>query len=174
MGELPARKRNRLENFDYSSPCVALLTICAEKRRPIFGEVDGSLLPPTTRLSALGELVQQSICEIEKRYSSVKVDTYSILPDHVHLLLRLEPTDRDPPAISRIVRLFKAAVTRAAGRPVWQKGFHDHIIRTEEDYQNAWNYVAYNAAKWVEVGKATIDGTGSAGTRGGPASAGAR
>ena len=156
MDQLPARKRNRLENYDYSQPCVALITICAAARGPVFGVVDGSLVPPSTRLSPLGVLVRQAICEIETHYHNVKVDTFSILPDHVHLLLRLEQTDHDPPALSRIIRLFKAAVTRAAGKPVWQKGFHDHIVRTEEDYQNAWNYVNYNAAKWVAVGKPVL------------------
>lgn len=156
MKQLPIRKRNRLENYDYSQPCAALITICAETREPVFGAVDGSLDPPATRLSALGKTVQQAILEIEKHYGNVKVDTYSILPDHVHLLLRLEPTEHDPPTLSRIVRLFKAAVTKAAGKAVWQKGFHDHIIRTEEDYQTAWNYVTYNAAKWIAVGKPVI------------------
>ena len=156
MDKLPKRKQNRLQNYDYSQPCAALITICAETRGPVFGEVDSALSPPATRLSPLGELVRQKIGEIETHYANVKIDTYSILPDHVHLLLRLEASEHDPPTISRIVRQFKAAVTKAADRSVGQKGFHDHIIRGEEDYQNAWNYVAYNAAKWVAVGKPTL------------------
>ena len=156
MEQLPKRKRNRLETFDYSQPCAALITICAETREPVFGEIDASLVPPSTYLSPLGNLVRQAICEIETHYANVKVDTWSILPDHVHLLLRLETTTQDPPSISRIIRLFKSAVTKAAGKTVWQKGFHDHIIRTEDDYQNAWNYVTFNAAKWAAVGKPVL------------------
>ena len=156
MGQLPKRKQNRLRNYDYSQPCAVLITICAETRGPVFGEVDASLLPPATRLSPLGKQTEQSIREIGTHYANVAIDAYSILPDHVHLLLRLEPTDHDPPTVSRIIRLFKAAVSKKAGTTVWQKGFHDHIIRTEEDYQNAWNYVTYNAAKWVAVGKPVL------------------
>ena len=156
MGQLPTRKRNRLQNYDYSRPCAALITICAEAPGPTFGMVDASLVPPTTILSPVGQQVQQAIHEISQYYPSVSVDSHSILPDHVHLLLRLRPVEQDPPSVSRIVRMMKRAVTKQAGHTVWQKGFHDHIIRTEEDYQNAWNYVQYNASKWVAQGKPTI------------------
>lgn len=82
------------------------------------------------------------------------METWSILPDHIHLLLRIDPAEAEkPPTVSQIVRLMKYAVTKKWGQPVWQKGFHDHIVRNREDYQNAWNYVTYNASKWVAVGK---------------------
>ena len=42
----------------------------------------------------------------------------------------------------------KEYVTRAYGASIWQKGFHDHVIRNEQEYLNAWNYVTYNPAKW--------------------------
>ncbi len=154
MDRLPKRKPNRLQNYDYSQPCVVLLTICAEKRGPVFGQVDAEAVPPDIVLSPLGEIVREAVLEIHEHYQNVNLETWSILPDHVHLLLRIAPTEAEkPPTVSQIVRLMKYAVTKEWGQPVWQKGFHDHVIRTEEDYQNAWNYVRYNAAKWVAVGK---------------------
>ncbi|MBQ1677919.1 MAG: transposase [Oscillospiraceae bacterium] len=157
MDQLPKRKQNRLQNYDYSQPCVVLLTICAEKRGPVFGQVDAQASPPVTVLSPLGEIVRGAILEIHDHYQNVSLETWSVLPDHIHLLLRIEPAKADPPpTVSQIVRLLKYAVTKEWGRPVWQKGFHDHIVRNQEDFQNAWNYVTYNAAKWVAVGKPVL------------------
>ena len=33
---------------------------------------------------------------------------------------------------------------------VWQKSFHDHIIRDEQDYLKIANYIETNPAKWSE------------------------
>jgi len=33
---------------------------------------------------------------------------------------------------------------------VWQKSYYDHVIRTEDDYQNAWQYIDTNPLKWEE------------------------
>lgn len=44
----------------------------------------------------------------------------------------------------------KGAVSRQIGKPVWQKGFYDHIVRTDADYQAIWNYIEGNPSKWKE------------------------
>ena len=33
---------------------------------------------------------------------------------------------------------------------VWQRSFHDHIIRGEKDYEKIWEYIEFNAFKWQE------------------------
>ena len=149
MGLYPTRKRNRIENYDYSQPCVVLITICTKDRRPLFGVVESRPDTPVTVLSGLGQLVETAISGIDVHYQNVTVETHSILPNHVHLLLRLDAANNpNPPSVSRIIKQFKEYVTKSWGENVWQKGFHDHIVRTEEDYLNAWNYVTYNPAKW--------------------------
>ena len=143
------RKRNRIENYDYSQPNVYLLTICTENRANLFGVVEARPDMPVTVLSPLGELVQQAILDIEVYYNNASIETYSILPNHLHILLRLDATDEpNAPSVSRIVKNMKEHVTRVYGKSVWQKGFHDHVIRSESEYQNAWNYVTFNPAKW--------------------------
>ena len=54
------------------------------------------------------------------------------------------------PTVSTVVRLMKGAVTKEAGYPIWQKGFYDHIIRNDRDYQDIWNYIDRNPSKWAE------------------------
>ena len=143
------RKRNRSENYDYSQPNVYLLTICTENHANLFGVVESRPDTPVTILSPLGELVQQAILDIEVYYNNASIETYSILPNHIHILLRLDATDEpNAPSVSRIVKNMKEHVTRVCGKTIWQKGFHDHVIRSESDHQNAWNYVTFNPAKW--------------------------
>ena len=36
------------------------------------------------------------------------------------------------------------------GKNIWQRSFHDHIIRDEYDYRKIWEYVDSNAQKWNE------------------------
>ena len=33
---------------------------------------------------------------------------------------------------------------------LFQRSFHDHIIRTENDYRMIWQYIDNNPAKWAE------------------------
>ena len=51
--------------------------------------------------------------------------------------------------MGRVVNQFKGAVTKKAGKLVWQKGFHDHIIRDERDYLLHLQYIEENPQKWL-------------------------
>lgn len=33
---------------------------------------------------------------------------------------------------------------------LWQRSYHDHIIRGEEDYRDVWQYIDGNPARWRE------------------------
>ena len=39
--DLPKRKRNRLANFDYSTPGAYFLTVCVENKKCLLGEIVG-------------------------------------------------------------------------------------------------------------------------------------
>ena len=54
------------------------------------------------------------------------------------------------PTVSTAVRMMKGVVSKRAGFSVWQKGFYDHIIRSQQDYLDIWNYIEGNPAKWEE------------------------
>ena len=143
------RKRNRIPGFDYSSANIYLLTVCTDRFQCMFGVVSSEGDTQRTILSPLGELVEEAVLEVPAHYPNVTVDAYSILPNHLHLLLRLDPADvPNPPTVGRIIQQMKGFVTKACGKSVWEKGFHDRVIRSEQAYENAWNYVTYNPAKW--------------------------
>lgn len=154
--ELPKRKQNRLAEYDYSAPNAYFITICTEKRKNLFWKDAKAVcdLPEHVPLTHLGLLVKQSISDIPRYYPAITVDHAVIMPNHVHLLLQIH-TDDDgrsliAPTISTVVRLMKGAVSKQANVSVWQKGFYDHVVRNERDYQEIWNYIEGNPGKWAE------------------------
>jgi len=52
--------------------------------------------------------------------------------------------------VSSIVRSIKTLTTKEIGKPIFQRFFHDHIIRGEDDYLKIWNYIDTNPQKWAE------------------------
>jgi REP element-mobilizing transposase RayT len=68
-----------------------------------------------------------------------------IMPDHVHLLIRLGDIE-----LSKVMKAFKAitaqAMNRAIGRKgrFWQPGFYDHGLRKEENIREIARYIVAN------------------------------
>ena len=154
--DLPKRKPNRLSYFDYSTPGAYFVTICVEGKRCILGDIVGASIarPPIVQLSTYGKIVDAVIREIPAHYPAVSVDHYVVMPNHVHLLLQIN-TDEDgrpmvAPTISTVVQQMKGVVTKRIGKSIWQKLFHDHVIRGEKDYLKIWEYIDINPARWKE------------------------
>lgn len=51
-------------------------------------------------------------------------------------------------SLSQLIKSFKILVTKELGQPVFQRSFHDHIIRSEADYLRIWQYTDENPATW--------------------------
>ena len=110
--------------------------------------------PEDVTLTAQGMVVKKAIQNISVCYPAISVDQYVIMPNHIHLLLQIH-TDCDgnamqAPAISVVVQQMKGFVTKQLGSSIWQKLFHDHVIRSEESYSKIWNYIVGNPMKWTE------------------------
>ena len=93
--ELPVRKRNRLQGYDYSLSGTYYLTLCVEGRHNLLGEVDvGAIINcPHTILSDCGKIVEEAIDNIPKHYPQIAVDKYVIMPNHVHIILDVDTKD---------------------------------------------------------------------------------
>ena len=50
--------------------------------------------------------------------------------------------------LGAIVRGFKSAVTKQIGFPVWQRNYHEHIIRNTNAFTKISNYILNNPAQW--------------------------
>jgi len=49
-----------------------------------------------------------------------------------------------------MVKGLKGAITRQIGFSLWQRSFHDHIIRDEASYLKIWQYIDENPIRWTE------------------------
>ena len=98
--------------------------------------------------------MQAAICGISSHYPAVSVDHYVIMPNHIHLLLQIHSDESGrampAPTISVVVQQLKGVVTKQIGHSIWQKLFHDHVIRNETDYLKIWQYIDTNPSKWEE------------------------
>ena len=52
--------------------------------------------------------------------------------------------------IPHYVSTFKRLCNREFGKDIWQRSFHDHIIRDEAHYQLIWQYIDTNPARWQQ------------------------
>ena len=158
--ELRRRKKIRLENYDYGRTGYYFVTICVKDKHNILWEprrlsemcVGAACGRP--RLSNIGQVVDREIQKLNDIYPAVKVNKYVVMPNHVHLLLCILPSNsgrpQAAPTLPRIINQFKGAVTKSVGYSVWQKSYHDHVIRNEADYLRIWQYIDTNPAKWRE------------------------
>lgn len=154
--EHPQRKPNRLKEYDYSTPGAYFITICTKNRENIFWENVGASIarPEDIVLTAQGCVADRAIKNIPKHYSNITVDHYVVMPNHIHLLLQIH-TDHDGacihmPSISIVVQQMKGYITKQLGYSVWQKLYHDHVVRGEKDYRKIWEYIENNPVKWTE------------------------
>ena len=99
-------------------------------------------------LTRYGRYAAEAIRDIPKFYSHASVDQSVVMPNHIHLLLRLDETPGQA-GIPQIVRQMKAHVSKRAGFSIWQRSYYDHVIRGQKDYDMIWQYIADNPAKWL-------------------------
>ena len=150
--ELTMRKANRLKEYDYSQAGYYFVTICVKDKRALLGEVVGANCVRLI-LSETGKIIEKEISVLSGTYEHIRIDKYVIMPNHVHMIIVITPGEgrtEFAPTISRIIKQFKGSVTKQIGFSIWQKGFHDHIIRNEADYQRVWQYIDENPIKWTE------------------------
>ena len=154
--EGPARKQSRLPQFDYSTPRAYFITICTQNRRNLLWDNVGAAIrrPEDVILSGLGHIVRRAILNVSSHYPMITVDQYTIMPNHIHLLLQIHSDSSGrpvaAPTISTVVNQLKGVASKSAGFSLWQKGFYDHVIRSQEDYEEIWKYITGNPLKWEE------------------------
>lgn len=149
-----SRKPTRLKGYNYSSDGVYFVTICVKDRKPLLWDNVGATIgrPPKICLSPYGRVVDNAIRQIPSHYSFVKIDNYVVMPNHIHLLIRIERDKNGrpmvAPTISRVIQQMKGYVSKQIGYSIWQKLFIDHIIRDERDYLEHYTYIENNPIKW--------------------------
>ncbi len=167
------RRSIRLPGFDYTRNDSYFVTVCAANQACLFGRVINAVM----HLSELGQIVAGEWQRTAWLRPYVESDAFVVMPNHFHALFTLlregpprckfeslesgrstlRPYTPTPPAagsVGAILRAFKAAVTRRgrveAGHlgPLWQRNYYEHIIRNDQEYLRARDYIARNAESW--------------------------
>ena len=161
--ELPKRKRLRLKDFDYSTPGAYFVTICTHNRNCTLSRIVGAIHEsPEIQLTEYGKIADRSINSIPE-HSKATIDRYVIMPNHIHLIIVITDNEelraiRESPlhgrsVISKIIGYIKMNASkeihnRYGNVAVWQRGFHDHIIRNRNDYEKISKYIYENPIVW--------------------------
>ena len=110
---------------------------------------------PSVILTELGQFVHASINQIPVINPGVLVNIYTIMPDHVHIVLNLTGRHGGRP-LPDIVGRFKSYTDhcyRKNGSPFgpffWQEDYYEHIIRNDADLQATREYIQHNPLKWI-------------------------
>ena len=156
--DLPKRKPTRLKEYDYSAPGAYFITICVKDRKQLLSRIvgDGVLDVPQNILTKYGEIAEEYINQMNEFYDYISVDKCVIMPNHIHLILFVidsengtswtpSPTNS---VVSKFVSTFKRFCNNEFGENIWQRSYHDHIIRGEKDYRNIWEYIDTNVQRW--------------------------
>ena len=154
MNSQPKRKTTRLPTYDYRLPGVYFVTICTKNKQKLLSTIvgEGLCALPQIRLTKVGKIVEASLKYIHENIDGISLDKYVIMPNHVHLLLRIEECSeaggRGGPPLHKIIGQFKSFTTHQCNQVLWQRSFHDHVVRGEEDYREIWTYIFENPLRW--------------------------
>lgn len=134
--EFPNRKRLHLPNFDYTdSALVFFVTICA---------TGSYFLSPVAAKHINDEINFRSGKE-------VKIYSYCLMPNHLHLLLSLSPSYGK--SLQNWVAAFKRHTAYhlksvvGGGTRLWQKKFYEHVVRNDESLKNIAEYIVLNPVR---------------------------
>ena len=130
-------------------------------------------------------IAQRCWDEIPAHFPHLEIDTFQIMPDHLHGIIiiaspppppdpdeerrygthpdgRLMPTGRVPGSVGAVVSSYKSAVTRLAniadgtpGSSRWHRGYYEVIIRHPAQHHRISDYIERNPAEWLRQQRGT-------------------
>ena len=159
----PRRKNSlRLKGYDYSQSGAYFVTTVTHQRECLFGKIENGIM----RLNDAGKIVRAVWEGLPKHYSHIELGAFIIMPNHTHGViiinvgagLRPAPTQPEKQhGLSEIMRAFKSFSSRRihetdefSPERIWQRGFHDRIIRNEDEWSRIHLYIESNPINWQE------------------------
>ena len=168
-----SRRSMRLKPYDYSLAGYYFLTVCAQNRQCVFGEIINGKMA----LNEAGEMIETNWNKLPRRFPNIKLDEFVIMPNHMHGVIIIvgaplvgaqnndiadRAATRAAPTLGDIVGAFKSIAANEYIRSVknndwppfkgsiWQRNYYEHIIRDECDLNRVREYVVNNPYKWQE------------------------
>ena len=144
------RRSVRLATHDYSAAGVYFVTVCTAERVPLLGSVRNGRM----HQSSAGTVVVEVWHRAPHVWPFVRLDAFVVMPDHVHGLVVL--TRPGVIGLGTVVQQFKGAVTkhlRLSGivgtKAVWQRSYHERVVRTRRELEYVRRYIHDNPARWT-------------------------
>jgi putative transposase len=125
----------RLESATYIGLHTYFLTICVEGRRRLFADA---------------RLIAQVIVQLQQcseRYEFAVI-AYCFMPDHLHLLVEGRSDRSDFREFVRVLKQRTAFYAkRDLGITLWQRGYYEHVLRSEESLEQKARYLLENPVR---------------------------
>lgn len=149
----------RHHSHRYNDVGTYLVTIVVEGRKPVFGHIEGNVRAkpdtaeyPSTVLSPLGQKVlNEELPKIHNIYPMVEVWRACIMPDHIHLIVRVNALMPQGKYLGNVIGAFKGGVSRAWGGqgPLFEENYNDRILMREGQLENWKAYLQANPFRWL-------------------------
>jgi len=86
------RRSIRLKKYNYSDVGWYFVTICTQNREYLFGNIiDGKMV-----LNIVGIMIEKLWKKITERFTNMELDTFQIMPNHIHGVIHIIPTVGNP------------------------------------------------------------------------------
>lgn len=154
---MEARKALRLKGYDYSLPGYYFITVCTYQRQALFETCAGAQ-PCVPSHESVNSPIRRWLYELERKYPGVEIDTYCVMPDHIHAIVVLTGAHTGAP-LPEIVKWYKTQTTNAYigmvrrgeclpfKRHLWQRGYYEHVIRNDLELMETREYILGNLMK---------------------------
>ena len=157
------RRTVRLATHDYAATATYFITLVTVARLCLFGEV----VDEKSVLNDLGLIVEAEWRRAAGIRPEVALDTFTVMPNHMHALLRVKGPSpsrtaanglsRRPRTLGALVAGFKSVTSSRVSRlielqppSVWQRGYHERVVRDDAELQRIRLYIERNPATWPE------------------------
>jgi REP element-mobilizing transposase RayT len=148
--EIHHRRSIRLQGYDYSKSGAYFVTICTFQRQHLFGEIRDR----TMQLNVVGQMVSAIWQNIPQHFSSVELDEFILMPDHLHGIIVISEEIEKSNSLPTIIQNFKSISTRKINRinqnssvSIWQRNYYERIVRGEKELHSLREYIVTNPEK---------------------------
>jgi REP element-mobilizing transposase RayT len=98
-------------------------------------------------LSKIGEIVFTSLKATQHRYNNFIIPNFTIMPNHIHLLLHC--VKQTSTTLGEFIRYFKAKSSREIRTQLdsnfsWERKYYDRVVRNEAEKQRIIKYIEDN------------------------------
>lgn len=165
----PNRRYPRAKWHTYNGGTY-FVTVCTKIHKQYFGTLKNGVM----KYNAVGSKLTEIIERIPLHFPKAEVTSWVVMPNHFHLIIVIdsvmpdysgyisvctESISRTPTRkgdvrelLSIIIGSVKGEMTRFAKKNalelIWQPRFHEHIIRTWDEYDRIKEYIENNTYSW--------------------------